>query len=283
MELRPLHPDFGVEVHGFDTAHGGTGAEIAALREAYDRHDMLLFRGGPRLPGERQLEIASWFGPPPPVANGGPGDFVSVLANEHDAGRIQLAFHSDLTYTEAPIRGICLHAIELPESPTSTTYVSNKAAWRLIPEELREELAGCTLRHVMVSKMTGIDWPPFVAEHPVRLLHPRTGEPLLLVTEHHADRILELGQARSAAAIAQIFAVMYADARRYTHWWQQDDLLVWDNLALQHARTEEALPSRGRRALQRVALSDVSLPELIDRARARQATAARVEHLPINT
>jgi alpha-ketoglutarate-dependent taurine dioxygenase len=273
MEFTPLHPDFGVEVHGFDTARGGTPEEIAQLRDAYDRYDMLLFRGGPRLSGERQVEIASWFGPPPPVANGGPDDFVSVLANEDDAGRLQLEFHSDLTYTEVPIKGICLHAIDLPENGTSTSYVSNKAAWRLLPPELQAELADCTLRHSMISKMTSLNFPRFVAEHPVRLIHPRTGVPLLLVTEYHAERILELDEARSREVIEAIFAIMYAQERRYQHWWQLDDLLIWDNLALQHARTEEAAPSRGRRALQRVALSEAGLAELVERARAREATA----------
>jgi taurine dioxygenase len=274
MEFIPLHPDFGVEVRGFDTTNGGLPTEIAALREAYARHDMLLFRGGRRLAGERQLEIASWFGPPPPVANSGPDDYITVLANDSPGGRDQLQFHCDLTYTEAPIHAICLHPIALPEGPTSTTYVSNKAAWRLLPQDMRDEIAGCTLRHVLVSRMTKYNWPPFVAEHPVRLIHPRSGEPLLLVTEHHAERIIELDEARSRAVLDTLFGVLYAPERRYTHWWQPHDLLIWDNLALQHARTEEAEPSRGRRALQRVALSDVPMPELIERARARHAAAA---------
>ena len=49
MEFRPLHPVFGAEVIGFDSQCGGTPAEIAALREAYDRHSLLLFRGGGRI------------------------------------------------------------------------------------------------------------------------------------------------------------------------------------------------------------------------------------------
>jgi len=273
MEFTALHPDLGVEVHGFDTAFGGSPEEIAELRQAYARHDMLLLRGGGRLPGERQLEIASWFGPPPPVANGGKDDFVSVLHNDDIAGRIELQFHCDLTYTEAPIHGICLHAIELPENPTSTTFVSNRAAWRRVPGALANEISDCTLRHVLVSKMTDFDWPPFVAEHSLLFPHPRSGEPLLLVTEHHADRILELDEARSGEVIGALFEILYAPERRYIHWWQDNDLLIWDNLSLQHARTEEAFPGNGRRALQRVALSDVALPELIARARARHSEA----------
>ena len=272
MEFRPLHHDLGAEVLGFDVLRDGSRSDLAALRNAYDRFGLLLFRECGTLPGERQLEIASWFGPPPPVANGAADDYVTVLHNGDAAGRAELQFHSDLTYTEAPIHGICLHALELPGRPTSTSYVSGVAAWQRLSPALRDELDGCTVRHELVSVMAArYDWPPFVAVHPLKLVHPRTGVPILLVTEHHARRILQLDEARSRELLDRLFAELYAPESRYEHWWQPGDMLMWDNLMLQHARTEEAEPQAGRRALQRVALSTVALPELVERARARAA------------
>lgn len=271
MRFRQLHRDFGAEVLDFDLHCGGTSAEIDELRSAYDRHAMLLFRGQGQVAPERQVEIASWFGPPPPVDNSGRGDFVSVLANEDAAGSVVLPFHSDLTYTDTPIDAICLHAIGVPEGGTSTTYVSGAAAWRALPDGLRQELTNCTLRHVLAKSATGMDWPEFVADHPVRFVHPRTGEPILFVTEHHATRILEMDEARSRAVLGELFGHLYAAERRYVHQWQLGDLLMWDNLALQHARTERSDPGQGARALQRVALSATTLQETIDRARAREA------------
>jgi taurine dioxygenase len=273
MEFRPLHREFGAEVIGFDVQRGGSPAEVAALREAYDRFSLLLFRGGGRVSPERHVEIASWFGPPPPVANDGQGGLVTVLQNEESAGRLELPFHSDLTYFDTPIKAICLHAIAVPEGGSSTTFVSSAAAWDRLPPALQDELAATTLRHVQISRMPEYDWPPFVAEHPVRFVHPRTGRPILLVTEHHAERILELDEARSRAVLAELFAHLYAPAARLRHWWRLDDLVMWDNLAIQHARTEEAHPRAGRRALQRVALAEVGFHELLERARA-QARAA---------
>lgn len=270
MEFRPLHADFGAEVIGFDLQRGGSPAEIAELRRTFDEHQMLLFRGGGRVSHERHVELASWFGPPSPVDNTGNGDFVSVLQNEEAAGSMQLPFHSDLTYTDCPIKAICLQAIEVPPGGTSTTFVSSMAAWGKLPAALQDELADKTLRHLYISRMPEYGWPDFAAEHPVRLAHPRTGRPILLVTEHHADRILELGEARSAAVIEELYTYLYAPEARYEHWWQLDDLLIWDNLAVQHARTRHSDPSEGKRALQRVALSEVGLPELVERARARQ-------------
>jgi alpha-ketoglutarate-dependent taurine dioxygenase len=267
MRFRPLHDDLGVEVLDFDSQRGGSPAEIEELRRAYDAHSMLLFRGGGRLSPERQVELASWFGPPGPVDNSGDGQYVSVLRNDEPAGSIRLPFHSDLTYTDCPIKAICLHAIGLPGNGTSTTFVSNRAAWRKLSGEMQAKLADKTLRHLYVSRLSAYDWPDFSAEHPVRFAHARTGEPMLLVTEHHADRILELDEADSRATLEALFATLYAPAARYEHDWRLDDVLVWDNLAVQHARNRPSDPSEGPRALQRVALAEVGLPELIERAR----------------
>jgi taurine dioxygenase len=273
MEFRQLHPEFGAEVIGFDVQNGGSPEEIAELRRAYDRYSMLLFRGGGRVSHERHVEIAGWFGPPAPIANDGKGNLVSVLQNEESSGRIQLPFHSDLTYTDVPIKAICLQAIAVPEGGSSTTFVSSAGAWDRLPQTLKDELADKTLRHFYESRMIEVEWPAFVAEHPVRLLHPRTGRPILLVTENHAERIIEFDEARSRAVIDELFTYLYAPEARYQHWWELDDLLMWDNLVLQHARTEEANPRAGKRALQRVALAEVGFDELLERAREQQKAA----------
>ena len=271
MQFRPLHPDFGAEVIGFDIEAGRDPAQIAQLQAAYDRHSILLFRGGKRLSHERHIEIASWFGPPDPVDNSGNGEYVSVLHNRDPAGSMQLPFHCDLTYTHDPIKAICLQAIELPDSPTSTTYVSNVAAWNALSSEVQRQLECLTLRHVHISEVKEYDWPPFIADHPLKFANPRTGEPMLLVTEHHATRILELDEAESQALLEKLFAHIYAPQRQYDHVWQLNDVLMWNNLAVQHARREHSDFAGGPRALQRVALCEVTLQETIERARAQQA------------
>jgi taurine dioxygenase len=136
---------------------------------------------------------------------------------------------------------------------------------------VQRHLEGLTLRHVHISKVAEYDWPPFITDHPVKFLHPRIGRPLLLCTEHHAERIVELEEAESAALIAELFAHQYAPERQYEHVWQLNDVMMWDNLAVQHARRERSDFAGGPRALQRVALCEITLQEAIDRARAKQA------------
>ena len=144
-------------------------------------------------------------------------------------------------------------------------------AWNELTGEQQEEFAGLTLRHVHISDVKEYDWPPFIADHPLKFPNPRTGEPMLLVTEHHATRILELDEAESQAKLDELFAHIYAPERQYEHVWQLNDVLMWNNLAIQHARREHSDFAGGPRALQRVALCEVTLQETIDHARAKQA------------
>jgi taurine dioxygenase len=267
MRLRSLHPAFGVEVLGLDVTKAVSSSDIDELRAHFDDRQMLLLRGQGRISAERHVEVMSWFGEP--ACEREDGALWTVLSNEDAAGAARLQFHSDLTYCDHPVHAIGLHALELPDGPTTTAYVSGQAAWDRLPAHMQETLAGLTLRHRLAVKDFG-DWPEFVADHPLRFPHPRTGRPILLATEYHAHRVLELGREASDRLIGELFAYLYDDAYVYEHQWALHDLLIWDNLAIQHARPEEAVISRGRRTLQRVALSDVSLEYVMTRARERE-------------
>jgi taurine dioxygenase len=120
-----------------------------------------------------------------------------------------------------------------------------------------------TLRHHHHPQLV-TNAPDAIAEHPLRLLHPRTGTPLLFATEHHASRILELEPEESDRTIAEIFGHLYGPEKVYVHRWQLNDLVIWDNLAIQHAREEEAAYEDGPRVMQRIALNEISLVALME-------------------
>ena len=265
MRFRPLHEGFGAEVLDFDVQNSGSSAEIEALRAALDEHQLLLFRGGRRISPERQVEITGWFGP---LADNGSG-LCTVLHNENSDGGAKLPFHADFSYTDAPIKGISLHAIELPPAGTVTAFASGIHGWETLPEVRQTMFVPMTLRHGYRSE-NHLEWPEFTADHPVRLLHPRTGRPILYVTEYHAQRIYELDPEESDRIIAELFAHLYAPERVSVHQWALYDLLMWDNLAVQHARPERSDLADGARAMQRVSINDVPFPELLARARAQE-------------
>jgi taurine dioxygenase len=276
----------GAEVFDFDVLAPTPAEDIEELKGALDEYQLLLFRDGRLIPPDRQVEMTGWFGPP--ADNAGTGRLWSVLHNDDDAGRRKLPFHSDFTYTDSPIKIISLHAIELPAGGSSTSFASGAHAWVTLPPDRQHLLEGMTLRHRHISTIgagaspQSSDQPAhplqppkeFVAEHPVCLVHPRTGQPVLLVTEYHAERIREVDQEESDRLLGEILAHMYEPENVYVHRWELYDFLIWDNLALQHARQDEAEIADGARAMQRVALNEVTYPELIARAWQQQKRRA---------
>ena len=269
MLVTPLPQGFGAEVSDFDVQHDRAPEDIARLQQAYTDHHLLIFRAPGQIAPERQVEITGWFGNT--GANSVDGVPWTVLDNKDPAGSHILPFHSDITFMEFPIEGISLHPVALPAGSTSTTYVGNAPAWEALPETMQRDLKGLKARHYYDSSHDmGLDWPVFEYWHPVCLPHPKTGRPLLFVTEHHVDRIEGMDEQHSAEMLKVLFAKLYAPERQYEHVWHEVDLVVWDNLAVQRARTRAAEPSQGRRVVRRVALGDVGFQEQLDRLRQRQ-------------
>jgi alpha-ketoglutarate-dependent taurine dioxygenase len=93
--------------------------------------------------------------------------------------------------------------------------------------------------------------------------------PLLFVTAQHASRLIEVDEQRSDDLIRRLLDHIYRPEFEYEHEWRPHDLLVWDNLALQHTRARASQPSEGSRVLQRVMLGRVSFMDPFELAKKR--------------
>ena len=76
------------------------------------------------------------------------------------------------------------------------------------------------------------------AIHPVVARHPDTGQPLLFVNRQMTDSIVGLSEEDSEQLIEELLAYLYAPANLYRHVWRPRDLLIWDNLRVQHGRED---------------------------------------------
>jgi taurine dioxygenase len=272
--IEPLPVGFGAEVGGFDPQNGRAPDDVAALQDAFTERHFLIFRDCGLLSPERQAEIVDWFGSV--GADGGPdGEVHTTMDNAMDRGRARLPFHSDITFFPHPIEGISLHPIELPRVDTSTTYVSNALAWDTLPTDLQDAVRGRKARHYYEDDgKIGLPISVFEHWHPACLPHYRTGRPMLFVTEHHVEQIEGYAPEEATALLQRLFAHLYAPERQYEHVWREGDLVVWDNYAIQHARTREADPGDGPRVLQRVSFGEHGFADQLEDLLARTAQAA---------
>jgi len=71
---------------------------------------------------------------------------------------------------------------------------------------------------------------------PVAHWHPRTGRTLLYVSQQMTREVVELESHERDDLLDALFAHLYDPANLLEHEWRAGDLVIWDNLAVQHAR-----------------------------------------------
>lgn len=183
-----------------------------------------------------------------------------------DAGRY---WHSDLCYEQVPSKMTLLHALEIPEKDGvvygATQFADVRAAYDALSDEMKARLDGLqaanSFRHMWQRKAEDfgtrvklgaeeLDKLPEDAIHPIVRVHPVTGRKCLYVCDGYTDRVIGLLKDESDALLAELFAHIVKRDFRYTHEWQQDDLLMWDNCAVQHKANFDYGPEL-RRLMQR--------------------------------
>jgi len=261
---------FGAEVSGFDIHNGRDPDDVALLHAALDAYDLLVFRNCGSISPDRHMEIGGWFGPL--EAQRGPhGEGWSRIGNDSDSGDNVPLFHSDMTMLEHPVEALSLHVLELPHGRTTTTFASSVVGWARLRRDLKQRAGDLRVRHCFHGgEFPDLGWPDLFQYHPIRKTHPRTGKDLLFVSQFHADKIEGMDDAEARELLERLFDCLYAPDCLYEHVWRDGDLIIWDNLAVQHARTTAPV-SGERRVLQRVAVGAHSMHDQIEQVRARQA------------
>lgn len=235
--------------------------ERGALKELLYRHGLLVAQGQ-SLSLQQQCDVMSVFGP----LLGNRATVSYVVPDDGVFGTEALGFHSDLAFAPIPFDAISLHAVDVADGATSTRFADAVAAHNTLPAPLREKLRGLTAAAVSSSargRTVGYDIPASAIrfDRTAILEHKHTGQPILYVQEAQTAKFNELGRTESDALLEELFAILYQPEEIYEHRWMTGDLVIWDNLRLQHARPAFA---RGlRRRLQRVVVAERSLTEQI--------------------
>lgn len=272
VEWKPLTDRLGAEVTNvaLDAPFGeALGVE---LRQLMRTRSVLLFRGR-EVAAETQIRLMELFGPvADELEDGTRHSFVSNVDGYLEDGR--LPFHSDFTYAASAYLFLSLCAVDLRGAAAPTHFASLAHGYAALPDALRRRIATMESIHLAPWNVEGglaklrldeeiID--PSVHDYatiddyprrrwPVVLPHPETGAPMLFVSETNSH-LCGLGYDDSEALLGEIFAYLYAPENVYVHGWQQDDLLIWDNFAVQHARPAFAATGAVR-TLRRVASTE---------------------------
>lgn len=260
----------GVDVLDVDLAAGldrsGDALPIDDLRSAFADQALLRF-AGQKLSGEQQVAFVARFGPL--LAERRLWGYVSNVRDDGIVREGALLFHSDFAFTRMPVQAISLHALEIPPSGAPTLFADARRAAALLPADLRSRLEGrrvlnmydfCAPGDQPMRRGTIRPGSPSF-EHPVLAPHPRSGELVVMANQMHSDSIVGLPAADSDALLRDLFDVLYDESNVLRYDWSVGDLVLWDNIAVQHGRPD--FPVAEPRTLQRVVLGDYTPGELV--------------------
>ena len=262
LKFRPLSPVAGAEVLDVDLRSEFPEALQQRLYEAWNRYALLLFRNQD-VSEDAQRRVAEIFGRISAEGEYGDQNYVSNVIPDGLTPHGELAFHVDHSWSDHPLRGLMLYAIEVPPPGAggATLFANVHRAYELLPEAVRERIRDLQIVHTYPDQrkhvpIPGPDPRPGMptATHPLVFPHPITGQKLLFCSPRHFDRIAGWDAEQSLALANELTAYVNRPEVIYKHEWQAGDLVVWDNLQLQHARTN--FDRKYRRHLRRTQIGE---------------------------
>ena len=262
LSLRPLSPVAGVEVLGLDLRENLSSEVKAALRDAWHAHAILLVRNQ-TLSEDDQLRFGRVFGEISSEGEYGEQNYVSNVIPNGLTPAGELAFHCDHSWSDRPLRGLMLYALEAPPHGAGgeTLFADVKRAWELLPDTVRSRIKDLEIVHTYPDQtkhvpIPGPDPRPGMptSTHKLAFTHPVTGETLLFCSPRHFDRIVGWNHADSIALAEELSRYINRPEIIYTHSWNVGDIVLWDNIRLQHARTN--FDPKYRRHLRRTQIGE---------------------------
>jgi len=270
----------GAEIKGVDLGRV-TPAEVEAIKRAWYRHDVLVFRNQ-RLTDDHLLAFSRHFGTLDPPPNQGAGrksppgyPDIYVVSNVRDErgepigalGDGEALWHTDMSYAAHPPDASMLYALEVPERGGDTSFCSMKAALARMPRPLVERLRGLDIKHdgtydsggYVRKGLSASDDPrtSVGTPHPAIIQHPVSGEPALYLGRRRNAYVMGLELAESERLLDQIWS--YVETAVYRHRWAAGDLVLWDNRTTMHRR--DAFAPDSRRIMHRTQIKGSSAPK----------------------
>jgi alpha-ketoglutarate-dependent taurine dioxygenase len=276
---------FGAEVQNVDLAHATKG-EIDAIKKAWYRHDVLVFRNQ-KLTDDDLLSFSRHFGALDSPPNQGAGRkspqgypevyIVSNVVDDHGEpigalGDGEAAWHTDMSYAPQPPDASMLYSLEIPGRGGDTWFASMKAALAKMPRKLLERIRSLDIKHdgtydsggyvrkglkASTDPRTSVGTP-----HPVIIEHPVSGDAALYLGRRRNAYVMGLELAESERLLDEIWS--YVESALYRHQWALGDLVLWDNRTTMHRR--DAFDPKARRVMHRTQIKGSGAPKRAARA-----------------
>jgi taurine dioxygenase len=197
--------------HGVVVLPGQNGDDRAFTRFLRRFGDLFFTEGETPVPGFPDLNIVSNVGRTTPPRS---------------------TFHVDTSYVRCPPAYTALRAVEVPAQGGATLFTNQYHAFDTLPTDVKDRVAGRTIRHVLGGANRGHD---VAAHHRILRPHPVSGRTALyLSTPARCAAISGLAPVEGEELIAFLFAHSTRDENVFRHSWSPGDIVIWDNGCVLH-------------------------------------------------
>ena len=152
-------------------------------------------------------------------------------------------FHVDDTYTEAPASATVLHARELPPSGGGPTcFLDMRAALARLDDATRRRIEPLHVRYAFNNddafatrrSSRGPNEALVEVVHPLVRTHPIAGTRSLFLDLDRAKHVEGMAVAEGRALLQRLQDHAESRAPGCQHDWSAHDVLIWDNVSVQH-------------------------------------------------
>ena len=169
----------------------------------------------------------------------------NALGNAHKRTIFQTGnnmWHSDSSFREVPTYVSIMCAYEVPAEGGRTEFVSCRAAYDRLPDDMKETIDPLIAVHDYVFSRSKVGPDAVTPSHAASLppvqqklvrSNPRTGKKNYF-TGSHAKEIVGWSFEDSRALIDDLNDRATREENVYAHAWQPGDLVIWDNRCLLH-------------------------------------------------
>lgn len=246
LDVRPLSPTIGAEIHGIDCSAYLADEVVAAIRRIWLER-LVVFFPDQDLDDEAQIGFARRFGE---LTESHPVEERVVDREEiHtiDSSKDRTNFwHTDITFMKRPAMASMLRAIVVPGAGGDTMWCDTRAAYEALAEPLRRLCDELSAYHYeayyaqAVAEGHGNVWEGkkltklLPALHPLVRTHPETGRKNLFVNPKFTVAVKDWSDAQGAAFLRLLYDHMIDPAFIVRYHWQPGTMAFWDNRATMH-------------------------------------------------
>ncbi|MEK9652919.1 MAG: TauD/TfdA family dioxygenase [Betaproteobacteria bacterium] len=263
ITITELCATFAAEVSKINISKELSVEEIEELRIAIDKYGVLVFRNQP-LSDEQQVRFSEYFGDIEiadlknnitKTSERRLSQMFSDISNldkdqnilEKD-GRQRLfnlgnrIWHSDSSFRPVPARYSLLSARAVPVTGGNTQYADMHAAYDALDAKTLTEISDLQCEHSLLYSRARLGMAEFTEQEkadfapvtqPLVRTHPGTKRKSLFLSSHIGS-VIGLTKPDGRLLIEELTELATQEKFVYTHRWQKDDLVMWDNRRTMH-------------------------------------------------